>query len=78
MALINPPPSGKPEDTSAWRNWFNALFRIGHAVTSSGTTAQRPTKDLYPGRFYYDTDLDMPVWRNAANDDWHDATGTPA
>jgi hypothetical protein len=41
----------------------------------SGTTANRPTTNLVAGFQYFDTDLNKPIWRNAANDGWVDATG---
>jgi len=44
----------------------------------SGATGSRPTAQLYPGQFYFDTSLNKPVWRNAANSGWVDATGTAA
>lgn len=42
----------------------------------SGTTASRPTANLYTGLQYYDTDLNKVIVRNAANNAWTDiATG---
>lgn len=41
----------------------------------SGTTAARPTSNLYPWQFYGDSTLGKPIWRNAANTAWIDATG---
>jgi hypothetical protein len=46
-----------------------------------GTTAQRPTTGLYPGLRYMDTTLaaaGKPIYRNATNTGWVDATGTAA
>lgn len=40
-----------------------------------GTTAARPTTNNYPWRFYADTTLGKPIWRNEANTGWIDATG---
>jgi hypothetical protein len=40
------------------------------------TTAARPTTGNAAGRHGYDTTLDQPIWRNAANSGWVDATGT--
>lgn len=42
-----------------------------------GPTGDRPTTGIYPGLRYYDTTLDKPIWRNAANTAWRDAGGTP-
>lgn len=44
----------------------------------SGTTAQRPTTGTSPGDTYFDTTLNKPVWRNAGNTGWVDATGSAA
>ena len=40
-----------------------------------GTTANRPTINTSPGQFFYDATLGKPIWRNAANTGWTDATG---
>ena len=45
---------------------------------ASGTTANRPTDHLVPGVAYFDSTLGKPIWRNAANTGWVDATGTAA
>jgi hypothetical protein len=37
------------------------------------TTAARPTTQLVAGLMVYDTTLNKPIWRNAANDGWVDA-----
>lgn len=39
-----------------------------------GSTTERPTQTV-PRMTYYDTTLDRPIWRNAANTRWVDATG---
>ena len=58
--------------------WYGAIGRLGNALTSAGTTAQRPTKGLWIGRPYFDTSLaagaGKPIWYNGT--DWIDATGT--
>lgn len=41
-------------------------------------TAKRPTTGLYAGMGIFDSTLGKPVWRNAANSGWVDATGTAA
>jgi len=82
MALVNSPPTG-PVDTQdgklrivapteGYRNFFNALFNICNALTMSGTTAQRPTTLLWPGRMYMDLTLNKPVWYTVGG--WRDAT----
>lgn len=64
-----------------WANWLMQAYRILFAVSQSGTTAQRPTENLYVGRMYYDTSLGAkgkPIWRNKTNDGWVLADGTAA
>jgi hypothetical protein len=58
--------------------WFKKLFIVAFDQQTSGTTAQRPTADLYVGKFYFDKDLGTegrPIWRNKDNDGWCDADG---
>lgn len=88
MDLTPPPlqspiagPEGKlPSAFPAWATWFGKLHLLVNASVQSGTTANRPTQGLYTGRFYFDTSLaagvGKPIWRNAANTAWVDATGT--
>lgn len=75
MALINTPPN-TAVDTLAqqdgayqltgvldgWRNFFQAVYGICTALTTSGTTAKRPTVGLWIGRTYFDTTLGIPIW----------------
>ena len=56
-----------------WLAWFTIASNILNATTLSGTTANRPTKFLYTGRFYFDTTLGKPIWYKTAG--WVDATG---
>lgn len=56
--------------------WLSQLARIVNASVSSGTTANRPVRFLYPFRPYGDTTLGIPIWRNAANTAWVNASGT--
>jgi hypothetical protein len=60
VRLNQPPRSlGKtPEEMG----WLEQIARIANTLISSGTTAQRPTDFLYEGRFYWDSDLDKPVF----------------
>lgn len=39
------------------------------------TTAARPTTDQQAGLAIFDSTLGKPIWRNAANTQWVDATG---
>jgi len=45
-----------------------------HAVSLPLTTVRRPTTTT-PGETMFDTTLGKPIWRNAANTQWVDATG---
>jgi len=87
---ITPPPlqsiiadsTGKlPSAFPAWATFFQKLHMLVNASCQSGATANRPTQGLYAGRPYFDTSLaageGKPIWRNADNDAWVDATGTP-
>jgi hypothetical protein len=69
-------PGRKVEDTA----WLSQNARIVEALVSSGTTANRPTKFLYPGRPYFDTDLadgdGKTIRRNADNTAWIETSGT--
>lgn len=42
---------------------------------NAGATASRPTTGFSPGLMFFDTTLNKPIWRNAANTGWIDATG---
>lgn len=78
VRLMEPPAS--LSDTPEQLAWLTQLARIVNASVSSGTTANRPTVLLWAGRPYFDTDLaagaGKPIWRNAGNTAWIDATGS--
>ena len=87
MALINIPPivPGTVDETGlpsrAMSNWMMKVFRLCFDTQNSGTTAQRPTANLYPGKFYFDTSLGAngkPIWVNKASTGWVLADGTAA
>lgn len=50
---------------------FVPVQRVG-----SSNTAGRPTVGLIAGYMHFDTTLNKPIWRNAANTGWVDANGT--
>lgn len=55
----------------------NIWREVGDAPrTYYGTTAERPSTAAVPGMHYFDTTLNKPIWRNAANSGWVDSTGT--
>lgn len=60
----------------SWAKWFSSVHRLAQAVQSNGTTANRPTSFLWPGRFYFDTTLNQPIWiKTVSPVVWIDATG---
>lgn len=67
--------------TNPWANWLTKAGMILFAVSQSGTTAQRPTKNLWAGRMYFDTSLGAhgkPVFASKTLDSWLLADGTVA
>lgn len=67
--------------TQSWNNWFSQVRLICFAQQESGITANRPTKNLYPGRRYFDTSLGAngkPIWVNKTSTGWVLADGTAA
>lgn len=88
VPLIASPPNSPVDDMSMdgnltavskdWRAWFVRAFQILLAITSSGTTGQRPASFSYVGRTYFDTTLGKPIWIQSLSPVvWCDATGTP-
>ena len=77
MSLFELPASGavSAEDgpTRPWFPWFRKVTDTCNSVRQSGTTAQRPTKNLWAGRPYFDTTLGKPIWYEGPG--WVDATG---
>lgn len=85
--FVSPPPArgpvdevgqqGRPERVSqAWTAFFGRVFDVCFAQSQSGTTAQRPTGRLYPGRRYFDTTLGYPIYWDGAQ--WVDSVGNTA
>ena len=62
--------------TNGWQHFMSDVSTILSSLTTSGTTAQRPTLFLYVGRPYFDTTLVKPIWVKTSTV-WVDATGTP-
>lgn len=55
--------------TNIWRE-------VGDMIRQySGDTSGRPSSAAQAGMQYFDTSLNKPIWRNAANNGWVDATG---
>ena len=61
-----------------WPTWFTQAFNILFAVQQSGVTADRPTRNLWAGRTYFDVTLGKPIWWDAVAEEWIDATGAAA
>lgn len=61
----------------SWAGWINKVWMIVGSVNDSGTTAQRPTKNLWVGRYYFDTSLGAhgkPIWcSNVTSGTWIDS-----
>ena len=71
--------NGVPVFSGPWGAWFSVVQRILQATSQSGTTAQRPSANLYVGQFYFDTTLALPIWLKTpgAAPVWVNASGTP-
>jgi hypothetical protein len=72
MAIINTPPktsiaTDSTGNSSAWTTWFSSAFSILNGITMSGSTADRPTSQLWVGRPYFDTDLQTMVYVTSAD-----------
>lgn len=62
--------------TPAWAGWFSQAQQILQDLSTSGTTAQRPTTVLYVGKFYFDTTLGYPVWvKTPGTNTWVNGAG---
>jgi len=48
--------------TRVLQSWVSEVTRVWSAVTSSGTTAARPTDNLWAGRTYFDTTINQEVF----------------
>jgi len=87
--MISAPPTKSPFQTQlavgnqampdpGWIEFFSEVYKGILATQQGGTTAQRPTKNLYPGRFFIDFSLaanGKPIWIGADGATWIDATG---
>ena len=50
-----------------WYQWFATVANVLFALTASGTTAERPTKFLWLGRNYWNTDTTVMEWYDGAS-----------
>lgn len=53
--------------TPGWQGWLSIAQYILQDVSNSGTTAQRPTMNMYIGKPYFDTTLGLPIWVQSVN-----------
>lgn len=69
----------KVELDPVWIAWFNSVAFWLFPNGQFGTTAKRPTSNLYVGREYFDTTLGFPVWVKAISPSivWVRYDGTP-
>ena len=61
-----------------WYRFYSLVREWIIQNSQAGTTAQRPTTNLYAGRYYFDTSLGAngkPIWLNKNATGWIDATG---
>jgi hypothetical protein len=71
--INNPPISGL---LPALATWMTQVYIICFSIQESGTTAQRPTKNLWLFRRYGDKTIGKPIWWNGTI--WILADGTAA
>lgn len=58
---------GRVRLTTGWQKFMSDVSNYLISLTSSGTSANRPTKLLYTGRPYYDTTLDSNLHLKSVN-----------
>ena len=68
--------NGQNEVRDQWLSWFTWATNGVNSLVDSGDTTGRPTKIIWVGRQYFDTDLGIPIWYSGGGV-WVDATGTP-
>lgn len=79
MSLEKPPLTQLLADDSgsvprAWAVWLTHLWVS--VETGSGPTGERPTKNLFVGKQWYDETLNKPIWlRSVRPTVWKDAAG---
>lgn len=64
-----------------WIEFLSDVYLFVSAGQSSGPSAKRPIKNLYPGRYYFDTSLGAlgkPIWIGSDGSTWVTADGVPA
>lgn len=63
--------------TKTWVQWLNITHNTVITLRTAGPTSERPTKNLWLGRTYFDTTLTKPIWIKQVTPAvlWCDATG---
>ena len=80
--MIRPPFSAQITENNgslsrSWTEWFTKLWGIQQ--DASGTTANRPTSNLFIGRMYFDTTLGKPIYlKSVLPSVWVDGVGLPS
>lgn len=70
--------TSRDEIDAAWQQFFTETFVGINAIQQSGTTAQRPTKNLWIGRPYFDTTLGYRIdLRSVKPNVWVNGAGVP-
>jgi len=59
----------------SWIQWLTKVGLYSGSASDSGTTAQRPTTNLWIGRQYFDTTLGLPVFVKTLAPVWVTAAG---
>ena len=75
------PPLNSPIGSTEWIAWFSQLSTLVNSMHAAGTTADRPTKNLFIGQRYFDTTIGRPIYLQsytAGVATWAFSNGTPA
>ena len=59
--------------TQAFMSWLNSASLILVAAVNSGSTAARPTSNLWVGQPYFDVSLGIPIWYSGSH--WVNSSG---
>ena len=63
-------------DSPSWVSWWRKIALYAGSVSESGSTANRPVKNLFVGRPYFDTDLGYIIHcKSVSPVVWVDGTG---
>ena len=54
--------TGKVTIKSVWQNWLQMVQIFLSGMTDYGPTSARPAKDLWIGRPFFDTTINVPVY----------------